>query len=76
MNLKNKSLSKINITGKYVWSDYIYIQFKKLRENLIYWLGMCIYRYIYICICITRRKITTTEVKIEITSREDEEGCY
>lgn len=76
MNLKNKRLSKINVTGKYAWSDYIYIQFKKLRENLIYWLGMCIYRYIYICICITRRKIITTEVKIEITSREDEEGCY
>lgn len=35
MNLKNKMLSKINVMGKYVWSDYIYIQFKKPGENLI-----------------------------------------
>ena len=50
MNLKNKMLSKINVMGKYVWSDYIYIQFKKPRENLIYWLEMyvCVYIYIYI----------------------------
>ena len=62
---------------KHVWSDYIYIQLKKLRENLIYWLGMCVCIYIYICIYNkTRRKIVITLVKIEITSREDEEGCY
>lgn len=42
MNLKNKILSKINVIEEYLWSDYIYLQLKKL-EKLIYWLGMHTY---------------------------------
>ena len=49
---------------KHVWSDYIYIQLKKLRESLIYWLGMCVCVYIYNNK--TRRKIVYIYNKLYI----------